>query len=887
MKRITISLLALVLSLNGFAQIAGTIDNSFQPNNAGIKGAQGPVYEFLELLDGHIMVAGQFSSYNQIDRGSLVKIAPDGSMDASFNLINFVVGGTSGSSPLLKALALQSDGKIIVGGNFEVNTGVPNFEIVAQDLIRLHPDGSQDTSFIAPENITNCGDVEDIIVQPDGKIIVVGNITFCVGSTIDNNENIIRLNADGSLDTNFQVSANGFSVSKVLLQPDGKIIIGGIFNDVNGEPREGIARINSDGTLDNSFNIGTGFNDDVEDMALQSDGKIIVVGDFTEYNGSAHNKIVRLNSDGSVDGSFSSGDGPGQYFESADTTFPRDLDAVHLQADGKLIIGGKFNRYNGFAVSKVARLNTDGTLDTTFNAVDDKGTSTGNVVTVLALSNNKIAVGGSFNNLMQRRMSRISVLNTDGTIDQNFNKTFGPVEGGNGTTLVKKIRANNSGGYFVTGQFREYDDIPSRNIAKLEADGTYDSNFSAGTDIFNGFDDDVLDFVVQSDGKVVVVGEFENYNQTAAPGIIRINADGTVDTSFSVGTGIDTANGRRIETIILQPDGKLLISGFFFEYNGISLEQFGRLNSDGSIDTSLDTGAGLNNVDDIFLLDNNQIMLSGVSSYNGIAIPGELARINADGTLDSAFDASEILGGQAHSLAETSNGQYYIGGIFGTLGNPQPSILKLNANGSIDTTFNPVSIMQTSNSNGVIYDIEVQADGKIIIGGNFNSVNGRTLRGLARLQSDGSLDETFNPENTSDEELSSGLSEFSEVLDLLLEDSGRLLVAGQFGAYNTENKTPLIAVHADAPQTLSNDLLEKEPQDFRLFPNPADDHITIVSEQPINSYQIFDLSGKLISKSININAHQHLIRLNALSQGIYLIKIDNENGSLTKKLIIN
>ncbi len=872
-----------------FAQVDGTIDNSFLSSNSGVKGSQGPIYDIIEQTDGKVLIVGEFDSYNQIDRNSVVRFNADGSMDSGFNQTFFKVGGISGTPPLIKAIALQPNGKIIVGGNYRVDTGLPNNDLLAEDIIRLNSDGTRDPTFIAAVNATPCGDIEDIIVQPDGKIIIVGNITFCVGSTINNNENILRLNTDGTIDNSFQVQANGFNVKKVLLQNDSKIIIGGVFSNINGVSREGLARLNPDGSLDTTFDIGTGFNDAVNSIALQSNGKLIVVGDFTTYNGATQNKIVRLNTDGTVDTSFSSGNGPGRYSPSSNSTFIRDIETVSLQSDGKIIIGGNFNRYNGGIISKVARLNADGSLDTNFNNVDDEGFSTGAVFSSLVKSDGKIVVGGAFKYLKQRRLSRIAQLNSNGSIDVNFNPTIGPSAGLATTTstIVNKIMPHPTQGFYVAGQFIEYDDNFSRNIARLTSDGSYDPSFTTGTDIFNGFDDEVLDFVVQADGKVVVVGEFENYNQVATGGIIRLNPNGSIDNTFIVGSGVDTSNNRRIETIVLQPDGKFLISGFFIEFNGSPLEYFGRLNSNGSIDTTFNTGSGVNNADAIFLLDNGKILLSGVSNYNGTSILGKLARINSDGSLDNTFNASGILGGEVSTFKQLSNGQYLIGGIFGSIANPQPSLLRLNSDGSIDNSFNVDDIMLTANSNGVINDIELQADGKIIIGGNFTTIKSRTIRGLARLNGDGTLDTTFNPEVINNNiESYSGINEFSKVTDLHLEDSGRLLVAGDFGVYNNEFKTPLIAVYADIPAILSTNLLKNIAKDLRLYPNPAINTFTMQSIRNIESVFVFDITGKKVKAIRGINSKEKQINIQDLTNGVYLVQMQSENTTITKKLVI-
>ena len=190
-------------------------------------------------------------------------------------------------------------------------------------------------------------------IQPDGKIVVGGNFTSYNG----NDQNYItRLNSDGSRDTSFTVGT-GFDsgVNAFAIQPDGKIVVGGYFTSYNGTSQNYITRLNSDGTRDTSFTIGTGFNSGVDAFAIQSDGKILVGGFFTSYNGTSQNRITRLNSDGTRDTSFTVGTG-----------FDSGVNAFVIQPDGKIVVGGRFTSYNGTAQNRITRLNSDGSRDTSF-----------------------------------------------------------------------------------------------------------------------------------------------------------------------------------------------------------------------------------------------------------------------------------------------------------------------------------------------------------------------------------------------------------------------------------------------------------------------------------------------------------------------------------------
>jgi uncharacterized delta-60 repeat protein len=190
----------------------------------------------------------------------------------------------------------------------------------------------------------------------------------------------------GSLDTSFDPGSGANSVVWAIAeQPDGKILIGGDFTIYNGAPRNRIARLNSDGSLDAGFNPGSGANNDVRAMAVQPDGKILIGGWFTIYNGAPRNYMARLNSDGSLDTGFDPGSGANEF-----------LYVVALQPDGKILIGGEFTIYNGAPRNYIARLNSDGSLDTSF----DPGSGANEWVWAMAVQpDGKILIGRRFHEL--------------------------------------------------------------------------------------------------------------------------------------------------------------------------------------------------------------------------------------------------------------------------------------------------------------------------------------------------------------------------------------------------------------------------------------------------------------------------------------------------------
>ena len=174
--------------------------------------------------------------------------------------------------------------------------------------------------------------VNSIATQSDGKILVGGRFTSYNGTT---SNYIIRLNTDGSIDDTFSIGSGfDFYVLSISIQSDGKILVGGSFTSYNGTNSNYIIRLNSDGGYDITFSIGGGFDNGITSIAIQSDGKILVGGSFTYYNGTNSNYIIRLNSDGSFQHSFD------------DAFLNSQINSIAIQSDGNVLVGGYFSSYN-------------------------------------------------------------------------------------------------------------------------------------------------------------------------------------------------------------------------------------------------------------------------------------------------------------------------------------------------------------------------------------------------------------------------------------------------------------------------------------------------------------------------------------------------------------
>jgi uncharacterized delta-60 repeat protein len=370
----------------------------------------------------------------------------------------------------------------------------------------------------------------------------------------------------GQLDTSFNpgTGANNF-VYATAVQTDGKIIIGGTFTSYNGIARNRIARLNADGSLDTSFNPGTGADDLVYTIAVQPDGKIVIGGSFTTFNGNSRNSIARLNANGSLDMSFNPGTGANG-----------NLWTVALQPDGKLIIGGGFSLYNGTTCGNIARLNSTGSLDGSFNT--GTGTSSG---------------------------IRSAVVQADG-------KTV------------------------IIGDFSSYNGISRNYVARLHSNGNLDLSLNMSAALGGLFSKEAL--AVQADGKIIFGGLVSSNQGASGNGIIRINPDGSLDTSFNTGTGADAP----VWTIKLLPNGKIILGGEFWNFNGISRKSIACLNADGSLDLSFNPGTGADRF--VFTtavqLDGKIIIGGSFNNFNGTG-RNSIARLNGGSILGTSYSQNE------------------------------------------------------------------------------------------------------------------------------------------------------------------------------------------------------------------------------------------------------
>jgi uncharacterized delta-60 repeat protein len=673
---------------------SGSNDASFNPIDSILgkgTGANGSITAMAIQSDGKILIVGAFTTYNGTTRNRIARINTDGTLDTGFD------PGT-GAGSTISAIAIQSDGKILIGGAFTTYNGTTRNRIA-----RIHTDGSLDTGFDPGTGASNIGQINAMAIQSDGKILIGGQFTAYNGTA---RNRIARINTDGSLDTGFNPApATGAdnTINAISIQSDGKILIGGQFTTYNGTSRNRIVRINTDGTLDTGFDPATGADNTISAFAILSDGKILIAGWFTTYNGTARNRIARINTDGTLDTGFDPGTGAGS-----------SMSSMAIQSDGKILIGGNFTSYNGITRNRIARINSNGSLDSEF----DRGRGADNSINAMAIqSDGKIVIGGNFTTYNGTASIRIARINSDGSLDSGFD----PGLGADG--IIYAIAIQSDGKILIGGSFTTYNGTTRNRIARINSDGSLDTGFDPGT----GADAPIYAIAIQSDGKILIGGNFTSYNGTTRTRIARINSDGSLDTGFdSGGAGVNSS----INAIAIQSDGKILIVGGFTSYQGTTRNRIARINSDGSYDTGFDSGTASNgNISVIAIQSDGKILIGGgLTAYNGTA-RNRIARINSDGSLDTGFDPGTGATATIGTMAIQSDGKILIGGSFTAYnGTTRNRIARINTDGSLDTGFDP-----GTGAPATISTMAIQSDGKVVIGGTFTSYNGITRTRIARI----------------------------------------------------------------------------------------------------------------------------------------------------------
>jgi uncharacterized delta-60 repeat protein len=702
----------------------------------------------------------------------------------------------SPSVPSINNVSVTPNDSIFITGTFSQVQGVS-----ANNMALFTSDNSISRSFVSNlgTNISG-GSVFATISQPDGKIIVGGSF---VAFNNQPRRYIFRLNTDGTEDTSFYTTLctttgiSGGLVYSLSLQDNGKILIGGNFTSLNGTPRNRLIRVNGDGTEDTTFNnnLGTGFNSTVASTCIVSGDKIVVGGYFTGFNGNVRNRIVSLYNDGTEDSNF--------YANSISGT-NGGIKHIFKQQDEKLLLSGVFTKYSIYDRKYMTRITQDGFDDTSFNTNINISGGLNNYVNKTIVYDNKIISVGAFTKFKNIPRGRIVILNDDGTEDITYYNdickyidasTYGfnqEVLGVNTSTYAPEIILYGS---FTNLNSASYIGIVKYNTVTKQLKRVQQINLPTGFGLVNG--NKCNGVGVQSNGNMIIVGTYAIYNDNVRRSIVCIDKYCNEIESFY--TNIGTTFYYGINCIEVQPDDKILLGA------GSSItKRLMRLNADGTPDTTFNSNLGTGFSSDVYAIkiqDDGKILVGGdFSSFNGLAQYG-IIRLNSDGTADTTFNANTSDAYGVLSLAIQSDNKILVGMASTTSYNSVTcqSLIRLNSDGTEDNTF-------TKQILGDIYftyirDIKVQADGKILLAFNQMSIGSSSMQyGMLRLNSNGTIDNTFltNIGNASASEV------FNPVIySMQIQDDGKIIVGGGFGTFNGKSRHALIRLNSDGTEDTS------------------------------------------------------------------------------------
>jgi uncharacterized delta-60 repeat protein len=520
----------------------GSYDSTFTPGSAA------DLFNLFGMFvqsDDRIVVFGSFTSFSGVACTGIARLNESGGLDGSFSTAAFA---NYGEPPMIDAVAQQPNGKLIIGGFFHSLGGT-----LANNAVRLETNGSRDASFSGTAAGPSGFHVNSLIVRPsDGKIFLGGYFSTYGGAV---RNNVAWANSDGSVDATFTglagVEDYNPQIYAITTQPDGKILVGGVFSSFNGASRYNLVRLNSDSSVDSTFDATLGTEGSVRAMRIQSDGKIVIAGNIRAVNGIARGHVARLNPDGTLDTSFDPGTG-------ADAR----IDALALDASGNIYVGGYFQTFNGVSRRRIAKLTSTGALDPAFNA-SGGGASAPVHAIVPPDGAGGVVIGGDFatyNSVTVRGIARLNV--TTGALDTAFNT------GGTGfsSNVFAVLRAPD-GRYYVGGLFNSFNGEMRSRVARLNNNGSLDASF-----VGPAMEVSVVSLALQN-GNLFVGGAMVFENSTSA--LVRLTNTGALDSTFITGTGIDISPANTypgffpaVSALAIQSDGKLLIGGLFNEYNG-------------------------------------------------------------------------------------------------------------------------------------------------------------------------------------------------------------------------------------------------------------------------------------------------------------------------------
>lgn len=818
--------LCVFLTSTSMFAAAGDVDSSFTSADGRVLTRVGSfgdgARKVLLQPDGKIVLIGKGTAVNSFGDFTVVRYYPDGSLDTTFDGDGKVSTTIGVQDSYSISGALQPDGKIIVVGEARgSNTSGSDFGI-----IRYNSDGSLDQTFgIGGKVITSFTDnstdyATAVALQNDGKITVAGmtNGRFAVA----------RYQTDGNLDPLFgggkvsvAVGNRGDVAYALVIQNDGKIVAAGTANSDSPQGflyQMGIVRLNADGSLDTSFDgdgkVLTSFGSYLtcRDIQLQEDGKILAAGGTSITSASGLDfALLRYNTDGSLDSQFGSGGKVSTPIGGNDES----AGSIAIQPDGRIVLAGQTTVNSDDTNFALVRYKSDGNLDLTFGIDGKVSTAVAlqdSAASVAIQPDGKIIAAGSAASLATSSVFAVVRYNPNGFIDQNF----GFKVAGRTNTVVRGVidEANavcfQTDGKIVSAGRSRISNRYAFSLVRQNSDGTLDTTFGINGTLTTKIgvgdtDSEARAVAVQMDGKIIAAGRIYDANNTQQSlyyfALARYNTDGSLDMSFDEdGIKIITApnEDNQAYALAVQQDGKIVVAGYADTIPGggaaydISVV---RLNPDGSLDSTFDgdgmlttnLGGSFNIAYSVKLQADGKIVIGGVGLRAGVNPDFALVRYNPDGSLDSGFGSNgkvfTDIGGSAdeiHSIAIQNDGKIVAAGTALINSQKDFAVARYNLDGSPDASFGIAGKLVTSiesNSTDNASSVVIQNDGRIIVSGTSIVASNSNLA-IVRYLSDGSLDTSFGGDGivTTDYNIYGNTGETATASGL--QADGKLIVVG-------------------------------------------------------------------------------------------------------------
>ncbi|MGB5013911.1 MAG: hypothetical protein WBO68_07745 [Pyrinomonadaceae bacterium] len=635
-------------------------------------------------------------------------------------------------------VAVQTDGKIVIVGSRYAGINALDYLVA-----RYNADGTLDTTFsgdgIFLLHNSNSDNLNAVAIQTDGKIVAVGQ------SNSSSEAYAIRLNTNGTLDTTFsgdglfEITSAGIALS-VALQTDGKIVIGS--RGLSGESI--IIRLTTTGGLDTTFDTDglvslSPSHFEPYGLAIQSNGRIVVAGSSSIFAG-GDISTVRLLTTGALDPTFDS-DGIAVTAVYAGDSEARSL---AIQTDGKILVGGGPGANGSETEAALVRYNSNGSLDTTF---DGDGIKTFNL--------------------------------NIGSGDKYFNDLAAQADG--------KILAIGDTTYSILSLFV----IEDFTILRLNADGSFDTSFDGNGIVRSQWCEQGSDLALQTDGKIVAIGWQERPSSPNDSGICtqRFNDNGAVDTSlnFSAGDGtmkqtvLSAQEFSSVEAIAAQLNGKIYVAGWGEVANqSYNIAKLIRLNADGTLDTTFmdegvyeySNGSTSTYFNDLKVLSDGSLFVAG---EGGIPLGGVIAKFTPSGAPDTTFSVDGVTNVSAisriYGLTVQPDGKIIGCGSNGSgLAPRNGKIVRLSATGTLETDI--FSNFGNANNNE-IFECSLQSDGKLIVAGYGNDGTSDFV-GISRKLTTLATDTAFGTSGIVTNDLSAALND--RATDLIVQPDNKIVV---------------------------------------------------------------------------------------------------------------